>query len=166
MMDPNLKPADMKLKFENDRLMFLPLESEEWIPVSPASSFPLSDPEHFISLLNHEQKEVAFLECMEGLPVDSLAALKKAMHTQYITPRITAIHSIVDMAKRERVDITEWRVETNRGPVTFRVRRFNDSVKQPKPGFITIMDIEGTRYDVHNFKEMDEISKKWLLARM
>ena len=57
-------------------------------------------------------------------------------------------------------------METNRGPVTFRVRRFNDSVKQPKPGYITIVDIEGTRYDVHNLKEMDEISKKWLLARM
>ncbi len=166
MLDPAVKPADVQLKYENNRLMFLPQDSEEWIPVSPASSFPLTDPEHFISLLNHEQKEVAFLESMEGLKPEPLAALKKAMHAQYVTPQISAIHSIVDMAKRERVDITEWHVETDRGPVVFRVRHFNDSVKQPRPGYVTIMDIEGTRYDIRCTKELDELSKRWLLARM
>ena len=76
-------------------------------------------------------------------------------------PCILAIHSI-----RDHHDISEWRVDTDRGPITFQVRHFIDSAKTPVPGRLAITDVEGNRYDIADMNALDPDSRRRLDEQM
>ncbi len=143
-----------------------PLEGEtpveaQWTEATLARLFPLSEPNAWIAVLNTEGTELGVLRDLHGLAHDSLPALREELRRRYLVPHITAVTAI-----RDRADVTEWRVETDRGAASFQVRGLSDNLKQPRPGYIAITDVEGNRYDIPDVNALDDDSRQRLQERM
>jgi hypothetical protein len=137
------------------------LAEDDWQEASLLRLFPLSEEQGWIAVLNADGKELGVLRDLRGMAPDSLAAVQEELRRRYLVPRITVIHAI-----RDRADITEWRVDTDRGPAAFQVRHLSDSLKQPLPGHLAITDVEGNRYDIPDLDALDEESRRRITERM
>lgn len=165
-----LEPAAVRFRTAGHRMeALLPVELVEgepplepqWQEASLARLFPLSEPNAWIVVLNADGAELGVLRDLHGLAHDSLQALQEELRRRYLVPRITAISAI-----RDRAEVTEWTVDTDRGAASFQVRGLNDNLKQPRPGYVTITDAEGNRYDIPDLGALDEDSRRRLQERM
>ena len=57
-------------------------------------------------------------------------------------------------------------METDRGKVTFLTRGLRDKVQEPRPGHLTLTDVEGNRFDIPDLADLDPESRRWLDERV
>ena len=117
--------------------------------VEAIRSFPLTDSNKYISLLDSEEKEIGIIQDIKQLPRESEKVLMSELQKRYFLPKITKIHSLDG-----EFGVTEWVVETNRGPVTFGMRTRYDVVSLEN-GRVLIKDADGNRYEIENYHRLD-----------
>ena len=117
--------------------------------VEAIRSFPLTDSNKYISLLDSEEKEIGIIQDIKQLPRESEKILRSELQKRYFLPKITKIHSLDG-----EFGVTEWVVETNRGPVTFGMRTRYDVVSLEN-GRVLIKDADGNRYEIENYHRLD-----------
>ncbi|MBM4049176.1 MAG: DUF1854 domain-containing protein [Planctomycetes bacterium] len=152
-----LAPRSLALKRVGGRLQLQGPDDREWRPVSLAHLFPLSEPEAWISVLDKDGNEVGILQTLRGMTDEALRLAREELHRRYVVPQIRRV-----MACRERFDLVEWKVETDRGPAAFLTRGHDDQVQQPLPNHFSITDIEGNRYDIPDLRALDPASRALL----
>jgi len=99
-------------------------EDAEWRPVILVRLFPLSHPDGWISVLSAEGDEVGVLLDLRALPEEDQQLAREELDRRYLVPEIRAI-----LACRDRYDLIEWTVDTDRGRVTFLTRDIRESAK-------------------------------------
>ena len=117
--------------------------------VEAIRSFPLTDSNKYISLLDSEDKEIGIIQDIKQLPRESEKVLRSELQKRYFMPKITKIHKLDG-----EFGVTQWVVETNRGPVTFGMRTRYDVVSLEN-GRILIKDADGNRYEIENYHRLD-----------
>ena len=155
-----LDPVHLQFRHEGNRLQ-LRAGGEEWQEVSIARLFPLSDPDGWIAVMDKDGKELGALKQLHGLPTASIACLREELHRRYLVPQIVRI-----LACRDRFDLTEWEVETNRGPVKFLLRHPQESIQNLLPQRWSLTDVEGNRYDIADIDLLDAESRVLFEARL
>ena len=123
-------------------------------PVVPIRSFPLSDANRYIAIQTDDRlpREVCLIEDIEQLNEKNRKVLENALDKAYFMPIITGLLSI-----NRRFGVTEWEVETNRGPVTFDLSS-RSAITQFEEGRLLIKDIDGNRYEIPNYFKLDKRS--------
>tara|TARA_B100000029_G_scaffold382304_1_gene377550 strand:- start:5927 stop:6439 length:513 start_codon:yes stop_codon:yes gene_type:complete len=123
-------------------------------PVVPIRSFPLSDANRYIAIQTDDRspQEVCLIEDIEQLNEKNRKVLENALDKAYFMPIITGLLSI-----NRRFGVTEWEVETNRGPVTFDLSS-RSAITQFEEGRLLIKDIDGNRYEIPNYFKLDKRS--------
>ena len=123
-------------------------------PVVPARSFPLTDANRYIAIQtdDRERKEICLIEDIKQLSNDNQGILEDALDKIYLMPIISRLRSI-----KRRFGVTEWDVETNRGPVTFDLSS-RSAITQFEEGRLLIKDIDGNRYEIPNYLKLDSKS--------
>ena len=111
---------------------------------------PLSNPEAYISLAADEDTEIGILVNPSELVPESLEILREELDKRYFTPAIQKIYRV-----KEQFGIHEWEVETERGRITFSVRGLNQNIKQVPPARLFVTDVQGNRYDIPDYRELD-----------
>src|SRR5690606_1711444 len=89
--------------------------------VSLRRAFPWSMPDRWISNGNAEGKEVMRLEDLARLDAQQREIIERAMERTIFIPRILRVHHVQLL-----FGFMTWRVETDRGPITFRVQERED----------------------------------------
>jgi hypothetical protein len=119
--------------------------------------FPASEPDRFFSIQDGFGKEVAILDSLEGADAETCERVEQEFDRRYFTPRIVAIDSLCQ-------DGGMWLFEavTQRGPVRFYVRNWRDSSHELKPGRWTILSVDGQRFEIPRWDELDERSRRLL----
>jgi len=120
------------------------------VGVRPVRLFPLSDPEGYIALLDHEEKEVALIRELHSLDVASRQALLQELETTYIVPEVLRIESI-----EEEFGVLHFSVHTDRGHHRFDVRG-RDEITFVRPGYYIIRDIDGNRFEIPDLFALPE----------
>lgn len=120
--------------------------------VEAVRSFPLTDPNRYITLIDDEGAEIGILRDIKQLPGDSIEVLKSELQKRYFMPKITKIHELSG-----EFGVTQWVVDTNRGPVTFGMRTRYDVVSL-ESGRVLIKDADGNRYEIENYHRLDPAS--------
>jgi len=156
-----LEPGSVRFRREGTRFEVRLGDEPEWRDVTPVRLFPLTEPERWISLIGKDGREIGVLVETKGLVKDDLAGLREELHRRYLVPQIQRILSC-----RRRRDTVEWKVETNRGQLTFRTRHFREQVKEPSPSRLTLIDIEGNRFDIPSIEALDPDSRRRLAAQL
>ncbi len=156
-----LMPGDLEFAYSEHRLRLRMCGEETWQEVSLARLFPLSSPEGWIAVVGADDKEIGMLRDLHGLTVGSMAAIREELSRRYLIPRIQQIRVC-----RDRFDLLEWEVETDRGPITFLMRHAHENIQHRLPNRLVFIDVEGNRYDVDDLSELDEESQRWIEQRL
>jgi outer membrane protein assembly factor BamB len=117
--------------------------------VEAVRSFPLTDSNKYITLLDSEGKEIGIVRDIKQLPRESAETLLSELQKRYFMPKITKIYELDG-----EFGVTRWVVETNRGPVTFSMRTRYDVVSLEN-GRVLIKDADGNRYEIENYHGLD-----------
>ena len=119
-------------------------------------SFPWSDPAHFVSIRSSEGKELMLIEDVEALAPELRRTIAKSLRATVMIPKITHIDSI-DV----RFGFQQWAVQTDRGPIEFRVQERED-IRFLPDGRFTLRDADGNVYELPRLDALDEHSRKEL----
>jgi hypothetical protein len=123
--------------------------------VEPIRAFPISDPEHWISLCDPNGREI--------VQIRDLAELSAEQRTLWLTRRefVPVIRRIVSISSL--AEPCEWFVETDRGPTSF-VLNSDEHVRKLGQDRALILDSHGLRYLVPDAKQLDAHTRR-LLSR-
>ena len=118
-------------------------------PVEPVRIFPLTQPNQYISLLDAHKNELGLIEDVNQLAKADQTVLAEELEKCYFMPKITKIHSL-----EGRFGVTQWETETDSGSVFFDLRSRND-ITTLDGGRVLIKDIDGNRYEIANYHQLD-----------
>ena len=154
-------PAAPSFRLERnnqDGLIVTDLNGRRHDNVEPIRAFPISDPDHWISLCDPTGREVAQVRDLNDLSSEQRDLLQAELIRREFVPVIQRIVSISSLAEP-----CEWRVETDRGPTSF-VLNSDEHVRKLGSDKALILDSHGLRYLLPDAKQLDSHSRK-LLAR-
>jgi len=118
-------------------------------------SFPLSNESRFISVRKgDEEEEIGIIPDLSGLDDDSRQLLEEELERVYFVPRITRVLSV-----EERFHVPKWEVETDHGPRAFEIRSGRNDIRVLSEGRVLIRDADGNRYEIPNYRHLDEDSQ-------
>lgn len=126
----------------------------------PVRAFPLTAPDRHISLLDAEGHEVGVVRDAGQLDPESREVLEQELEMVYFMPRVLRIKSVVSSH-----GMTTWELETDRGPRTVYVRDRND-IRRLRAGRVVMTDVNGVKYDIPNWRELDRRSSEMLEQEM
>ncbi len=121
--------------------------------------FPHSEPDGWISVLDEKGGEIGLIRELSGLDREARDLVRGALCRRYVVPRIERI-----MRARERFDLVEFDVWTDRGERRILIRDVRDSIQMRDPSRFVITDVDGNFYEVPNAAKLDSRSRV-LLAR-
>ena len=128
--------------------------------LEPRRLFPVTNPDMYITLLDKDEKEVAFVRDFKELDEASADALRACFADYYRIPRITAI------TKSEyKFGILFWSTETDHGPVRFRIANVRHDLLRMGDR-VLIRDSNDNRYEIPDVKQLDKQSASILFAWM
>lgn len=128
--------------------------------LEPRRLFPFTNPDMYITLLNKDEREVGFVRDLKELDRDSVKALEACFAEYYMIPRITKVISC-----EEKFGSIKWEVETDRGPVKFRIRsRHSDIKKLYGSNRVIVRDSNDNRYEIPDYTALDAHSIRMLFS--
>ncbi len=156
-------PAQISFAYEGENLTFTDDEGRFYGRVSLRRCFPLSsDNTNVIVRVQEEDsektQELGMICDINELEECSLEAVLRELHLHYVVPLILRIDSI-----KEEFGFLYWSAETDRGHKDFILRdSVISSTRQVSNGRWLLIDINQTRYEVHNYDALDSQSQKLL----
>ncbi len=128
--------------------------------LEPRRLFPHTDTEHYITLLNSKEKEVALIKDIGELDADSRRALELCFKEYYLIPKISQVLRVED-----KFGALKMVVMTDRGEISFRIRNRHSDIKMlGKSGRILIRDSDDNRYEIPRYADLDRHSKHLLFS--
>jgi hypothetical protein len=141
---------------EHGKLVLKRPGKDDVVDVRLRRSFPWSNPDGFISVRSSGGHEVMLIESTADLPEAARGIVERSLESSVFTPRITRVDDI-DV----RFGHQEWKVQTDRGPVEFRVQEREDIRFHPD-GRYSLKDADGMIYELPRRDELDEHSRRKL----
>jgi hypothetical protein len=118
-------------------------------------TYPLSEPNRYLSIQDGAGKEVGILRDAEGLDPQTRAEFDAHLDRRYFTPRILQIESL-----RQEAGMWRFVVETQRGRSEFFVRNWRDNAHEISPNRWHILSVDGGRYEIPNLEALDAQSRR------
>ncbi len=153
-----MTPGFSLLKDERGQLTVVDAVGRRHENIEPIRAFPISDPEHWISLCDPNGREVVQVRDLNELSAEQRELLLSELTRREFVPVIRQIESISSLAEP-----CEWFVETDRGPTSF-VLNSDEHVRKLGQDRALILDSHGLRYLVPDAKQLDAHSRR-LLSR-
>jgi hypothetical protein len=158
-----LDPKTSLFCYEGENLTYRDGDGVYYPRVSLRRCFPLSSENTNIVVripdVDPERShELGMIEDIADLEESSREAVERELHLYYVVPSILRISNI-----REEFGFLYWTVETDRGPKEFVIRdSIISSTRQISKGRWLIIDINQSRYEIHNFETLDSTSQDLL----
>ena len=128
--------------------------------LEPRRLFPFTNPSMYITLLDSEERELGFVRDLKELDEPSVEALMECFREYYMIPCITRI-----LLCEEKFGSIKWEVETDRGPVSVRIRsRHSDIKKLYGTNRIIVRDTNDNRYEIPDYTALDAHSLRMLFS--
>ena len=118
-----------------------------------ARAFPKSNPDQFVSLIDHLGHEIGIIEDPKKLDEDSRNLLEAELKEIYFIPTIQAVKSVEPKGTG-----SQWIVDTDDGEYTFRILG-REAINGDEPPSLEITSETGKKYRIENFWELDADSR-------
>lgn len=144
---------DLKLSRDSNGNLTVAYRGEERALHRLVRNFPKTNPSHFISLVDGDGHEIGIVQDPKALDHASHEVMEAALRETYFVPTIRAIRGV-------RIDgeASNWEVDTDDGPRSFRVKSREDITTYDIPA-IQIMDTQNKKYLIEDYDELDPDSK-------
>lgn len=132
-------------------------DGETLTGLQPKKLFPFTRPNEFVTLLSggedSPKKEAAVIKDITELDADSRAAIEGCFDEFYMIPKITRVVDTIF-----KFGSLRWIVETDRGPVEFRIRNMNSDIKMLDGKRMLVRDSNDNRYEIPDINQLDKKS--------
>ena len=141
----------------------LRLEDKDYPHVVLRRSLPVKEPMKYISVADHENKEIGIIRSIEDLPEGTQREMVvDELDNRYYAPKILEILSVKDKLGYVYV---EMRVQ-NKGSKEYNkncaVKDVNRNIRMLNDTSLAIFDVDGNRYIVEDLDQLDKNSIKRL----
>jgi hypothetical protein len=130
-------------------------DGQKFAAVVPVRAFPISDPDHWISICDSHGQEILRIDDIHDLAPDVRGVLELELSQREFVP---VIRRIVSATQHEPSD---WIVETDRGCTAFQLNS-EDDVRRIEPDQASIVDAHGIRYLITSVRKLDHGSRRIL----
>jgi hypothetical protein len=137
------------------QLILVTADGQRHIGVMPVRAFPVTDPEHWISICAADGHEILTVENSADLPPDVRQAIEDDLAQREFTPIIRRILSA------SHDEPLQWVVETDRGRTCFQING-EDDVRRIEPCTASILDSHAVRYLIPDVRRLDGASRRLL----
>jgi len=117
----------------------------------------MSFSERWISVLDDEGRELGIIEELGKLDAENRKIILDELRRRYVLPRIQKILSC-----KEKFELVQWEVETDRGSKEFLSRNLRENIQQPSENRLILTDVDSNRYDIPDFQSLDKKSQNLL----
>ena len=155
-------PNSVQINKENARFMmkngFLYMccpKDAEPVRVLLHRDFPFEFPYAYISVMNTDSMELAFIKDIELFEGEEKEILVKELERKYYSPKIWKIYSV-----KERFGFSYWDVETPAGRVTFTLQDTFKSISRAGESRLFFFDVDGNRFTIEDVDALDRKSHK------
>lgn len=129
---------------------------DDAVGVTLRRAFPWTSPGRFVSVRSKDGKELLLIDDPAGLAGPLRNRIDGWLARHSFIPRITRVRSIdADFGYQQ------WSVETDRGPVDFRVQERED-VRFLHDGRFTVRDADGNVYELDRLDRLDPDTRRVL----
>jgi uncharacterized protein DUF1854 len=157
MLSKDGDPANFDLHHDAwGRLVLVDRQGVSHAPVEPVRGFPISDPDHWISICDAEGRELMVVHDLAALSTAMREVLEKDLARREFVPLIRRILSVP-----ADTEPSEWEVETDRGRTRFLLTS-GDDVRRLGPHRAQVIDSQGIRYLVDDTRQLDAQSRRIL----
>ena len=139
---------------EQSRLVLKRPGHDDAADVRVRRAFPWSSPSRYISIRSSDGKELVLINDTSALDARLRQIIGEYLAGSVFIPKITRIDE-VDV----RFGYQQWRVQTDRGPVEFRVQERED-IRFLHDGRFRIKDADGNVYEMPRLSQLDIPSRK------
>ena len=119
--------------------------------LEPRRLFPLSDLDHYITLLDEDEKEVALIKSLDEISSESRDSIDACFSDYYMIPMITEIIKVDD-----KFGALSWTVMTDRGRIKFSIRNRHSDIKCYDGVHLLVRDSNDNRY----LSDVSKLDKK------
>lgn len=133
--------------------------SREYARVGVYLTFPLTNPEEFISIREADEKakEIGMVEKLSQLPPDQQEMLREQIKLRYFMPVITKVLDVKD-----EYGYAYWNVVTTFGACRFTTQMSGNAVIHLSDSRLLVTDIDGNRYEIPDFYQLGVMERKKL----
>lgn len=137
----------------------LKTKDKEYPRVGVYLTFPLTNPEEFISIREADEKakEIGIVEKLSQLPKDQQEMLQEQIRLRYFMPVITKVLDVKD-----EYGYAYWNVVTTFGACRFTTQMSGDAVIHLSDSRLLVTDIDGNRYEIPDFYQLSVVERKKL----
>jgi hypothetical protein len=125
------------------------------VGVEPVRSFPVSDPDRLISLLDNHGRELTCITDLAALPRETRDLIRQELADREFLPKIERVVQ-VNRSKEPHI----WEVITDRGPTQFLMRE--DDIRRLSPTQAILVDVHGVRFFIPDSRQLDAKSRRIL----
>ncbi len=131
-------------------------DGTEYTEVELRRLFPVSDRDHYISLIDKDEKQIAMIRSYDDITPESAAAVKACFNDYYLIPKINKIYECSDST-----GALVMKVDTDHGRAEFRIRNRHSDMKIYPEDRVIIRDSSDNRYEIESLAALDR--KSWVL---
>lgn len=131
-------------------------DGTEYTEVELRRLFPVSDRNHYISLIDKDERQIAMIRSYDDITPESAAAVKACFNDYYLIPKIKKIYECSDAT-----GALVMKVDTDHGRAEFRIRNRHSDMKIYPEDRVIIRDSSDNRYEIESLASLDR--KSWIL---
>jgi len=124
--------------------------------VQPVRAFPLTAPDHGISLVGQDGRELLWIDRMNDLPDASRTLIAQELAARDFAPVLLRLHRVSSFGVP-----STWQVDTDRGPASF-VLKAEEDIRRLDGGALLIASAHGVQFRIPDPKALDRPSRKLL----
>ena len=140
---------------------FLALKTgeKEYDRVGVYLTFPLTNPEEFISIREADEKakEIGLIQSLTALKQEEQDMIREQIRLRYFLP---VIRKVLDV--KDEYGYAYWHVQTDFGMCRFTTHMGGDAVVSLGEARYQVTDIDGNRYEIPDFYALSVMEKKKL----
>jgi hypothetical protein len=119
-------------------------------------AFPIAEPDHSISILGAEGKELVWIHDLSTVSPANKQAIDRALQMREFMPEILRLDSVNSFSTP-----STWRVQTSRGPTAF-VLKGEEDIKRLRTNTLIVADAHGVQFLIRDLPALDRHTRKLL----
>ena len=121
-----------------------------------ARAFPIASPDHSISVLSAEGKELAWVENLSDLAANERDIAMQALQGREFMPEILRLDGVNSFSTP-----SVWRVQTSRGPAQL-VLKGEEDIRRLTAHRLIVADAHGVQFLIRDLPSLDRHTRKLL----
>jgi hypothetical protein len=154
-----MRPTTMNFQLERDafgRLVLVDAQGERHAGIVLVRAFPLTAPDHGLSLVGSDGRELVWIDRIEELPAAMRALLEADLAARDFAPTLEKLHRVSSFGVP-----STWHVRTDRGETSF-VLKAEEDIRRLEGGALLIGSAHGVQFRIADVKALDRGSRKLL----